>query len=151
VSDTVSDTDIEWTRANLAEVLPEQLSPQALDVYEDMLNAAERRYLGRLMAPEEKLGPIMKAFHGRMYMNLSQLRHVCRISGTAPANLMRSLGHPEQITPEDERSSKPQLGEIFRCLPDILRLASMDVRAETLMRRHEQTTRDALGRLTAQD
>src|SRR5262245_11266919 len=33
---------IEWTRANLAEVLPDQLSPQALDTYEHLLERGER-------------------------------------------------------------------------------------------------------------
>jgi rifampicin phosphotransferase len=141
--------EIEWTRANLAEVLPEQVSPQALDALEQMLNDAERKFMGRMMADEATLGPIMKAFHGRMYMNLSQLRHVCRISGTPPANMLRSLGHPEQIRREDELPSRPQIGTILRCLPDIVRLTIKDLRAEHVLRRHEASTRDALGRLAA--
>src|SRR5262249_40402290 len=84
-ADESAATDIEWTRANFAEVLPEQVSPQALDLLEDTLNTAERKFLGRMMGDEATLGPMMKAFHGRMYISVSQLRHVCRISGTPPA------------------------------------------------------------------
>src|SRR5262249_21316601 len=62
-------TDPQWTRANLAEVLPEQASPQVLAAYEGMLNKGQRQFMGRLLAPEAELGPMFKVFHGRMYMN----------------------------------------------------------------------------------
>src|SRR5712692_2998705 len=58
-----SPRDIEWTRANLAEVLPDQTSPQALLAYEDLLERAERRFMGKLLAPASELGPIVKSFH----------------------------------------------------------------------------------------
>jgi rifampicin phosphotransferase len=139
--------DVQWTRANLAEVLPEHTSPQALAALEEMLNAAERKFMGRLMAPESELGPIMKSFHGRMYINLSQMRHVMRLSGTAPADMMRSLGHPEQIGPEDEVRTRPRIRDIVRRLPDILRLMASDLGAARLVRRHEAETQAALARL----
>jgi hypothetical protein len=59
------------------------MSPQALDAYEDMLNRAQSMFMGRLMAPE--LGPMMKSFHGRMYMNLSQMRRIATLIGSPPA------------------------------------------------------------------
>jgi rifampicin phosphotransferase len=129
--------DPEWTRANLAEVLPELTSPQALGVFEQILNTAERRYLGRLMAPERVFGPMVKPFYGRMYFNLSQLRRVCLMSGTAPAEMLRSLGHPGDIWPEDEKVGRPPLGEWLACLPDFVRLLGRHVRAGMLMRAHE--------------
>src|SRR5262249_25948426 len=60
-------TEVEWTRANLIEVLPE-ISRQTLYAYETMLNRGQGRFMGRLLDP--KLGPMFKAFHGRLYMNL---------------------------------------------------------------------------------
>src|SRR6185436_7396131 len=121
----------EWTRANLAEVLPEQMSPQALDAYEDMLNRAQSKFMGRLMAPE--LGPMMKSFRGRMYMNLSQMRRIATLIGSPPADMLRSLGHPEQIQPQDEIVTRAPLREFLACLPDFIRLLGYDVRAEALM------------------
>src|SRR5262249_4711593 len=53
----------EWTRANLAEVLPDQLSPQAMSLYVDLLNKGERQFMGRLFGSDEELGPILKVFH----------------------------------------------------------------------------------------
>jgi len=59
-------SEIEWTRANLAEVFPEQLSPQALDAYVPLLDKGERAFFGRLMALEAELGPIIKGLCGRL-------------------------------------------------------------------------------------
>jgi rifampicin phosphotransferase len=137
--------DIEWTRANLAEVLPEQMSPQALYSFEVMLNEAQRQFMGKLLAPE--LGPIFKVFYGRMYMNLSQMRRVCRLAGSPPAVMLRSLGHPEQIHPEDELATRASLKELLPLLPDILRIAWNDARAEKLFIRHERESEAAVARL----
>jgi pyruvate,water dikinase len=139
----------EWTRANLAEVLPEQVSPQALHAYEDMLNRAQSKFMGRLRAPE--LGPMVKSFRGRMYMNLSQMRRIATLIGSPPADMLRSLGHPEQIQPQDEIVTRAPLREFLACLPDFIRFLSYDVRAEALVRRHEAKTRETIARITASD
>ena len=143
--------DIEWTRANLAEVLPELTSPQALDAFEHILNTAERRYMGRLMAPEHVLGPMVKPFYGRLYFNLSQLRHVCLIGGTAPADMLRSLGHPGDIRPEDEEVRRPPLRDRLACAPDFVRILSRHLRARTLMRQHEAAVARYLTEIAAID
>ena len=131
--------------------MPDQLSPQALGVYVDMLNEGERLFFGRLMAPESELGPIVKAFHGRLYFNLSQLRHVVRMVGRRPADMMRSFGHSEEIHPEDEIATRPPLREFLRALPDFLRIALGDMRAEHIFHAHEVHVRDILARLNAVD
>jgi pyruvate,water dikinase len=143
--------DVEWTRANLAEVLPDQLSPQALDIYVDMLDRGERKFFGRLMAPERELGPIIKAFHGRLYFNLSQLRHVSMLAGAAPADLLRSFGHPEEIRPEDEIATRPPLRVLLRALPDVVRLGIKDLRAPGVLREHEERMANIHARLAAAD
>jgi phosphohistidine swiveling domain-containing protein len=143
--------EIEWTRANLAEVLPDQLSPQALDVYERILGEAERKFFGRLMAPEAELGPIIKAFHGRLYFNLSQLRYLTETMGASFADALRSLGHAEGIRPEDEIKTRPAVGRLLRALPDLLRLASADIRAEKIFRQYEATVERWMKQLNAID
>ena len=143
--------DPEWTRANLAEVLPDQVSPQALGVYVDLLERGERAFFGRLMAPASELGPIVKAFHGRLYFNLSQLRHVTETVGAAPADTLRSFGHSEQIRPEDEIAKRPPLGRLLRALPDLARLVVNTLRAEHVFRAHQVHTEGILARLSAAD
>ncbi len=143
--------EIEWTRANLVEVFPDQLSPQALETYIKFLNVAERAFFGGLMAPESELGPIIKAFHGRPYFNLSQLRHVTDSVGAAFANTLRSLGHPEQIHPDDEIAPKPPLKRFLEIVPDLVRLTRYDLGMARVFRRHQARVEAALARLSNLD
>jgi phosphohistidine swiveling domain-containing protein len=143
--------DIEWTRANLAEVFPDQMSPQALAAYIDLLNLAELKFMGKLLAPYEELGPMVKAFHGRAYFNLSQVRRVCALTGTAAADFMRSMGHSDQIQPADEIAAWPPLRELLPILPDFARVAVKQLRAPRLFERHRQRTNDVIARLSGAD
>ncbi|HEX7798284.1 MAG TPA: PEP/pyruvate-binding domain-containing protein [Vicinamibacterales bacterium] len=141
-------SEIEWTRANLAEVFPDQLAPQVLDTYVPLLDKGERAFFGRLMAPEAELGPIIKAFYGRLYFNLSQLRHVTDSVGAAFANTLRSLGHPEQIHPDDEVVPKPSLKRFLRVVPDIIRLTRYDLRMARIFHDHQARSRQLEEQLT---
>jgi pyruvate,water dikinase len=143
--------DLEWTRANLAEVLPDQLSPQALDLYERDLNSGQRRFFGRLMGPESTLGPMVKAFHGRLYFNLSQMRHITAVVGAPFANALRSMGHSEQIRPEDEIKPRVQVRDLVRALPDLLRLVINGARTERIFRNNQEMTERSVARLSAED
>jgi pyruvate,water dikinase len=143
--------DVEWTRANLAEVLPEQLSPQALEVYCDLLDRGQQVFFGRFMAPESELGPVIKAFRGRLYFNLSQLRHVAMIAGVNFADTLRSLGHPEQIHPDDEVKAKRPLLAVVRALPDAARLASNTLRLKHVFEAHQARSDAALAKFTSVD
>jgi len=86
-----------------------------------------------------------------MYMNLSQMRRVVALAGSPAADMLRSLGHSEQIHPEDEIATRPPLGDLLRVVPDAVRLVSYDLRAERLLRRHEARTRETLARITSAD
>jgi len=144
-------SQIEWTRANLAEVLPDQMSPQCLDAYETMLNRGQQRFMGRFLAPFDELGPMFKVFNGRMYMNLSQMRRVAGLIGSPPADLLRSLGHPEQIQPEDEQPTRAPLRELLRCLPDFIRIGSYDFGVERVLRKHTTRMRESFARFSSVD
>jgi rifampicin phosphotransferase len=130
----VAQQDIEWTRANAREVLPDIPSPQVLFALCDILDRGLRFNCGGLLAPRTELGPTIKAFYGRPYFNLSQFRHVCRMSGSAPASVMRGMGHEGEIKPEDELTLRPPLADFLRVLPDILRLGWMQLTASRLVR-----------------
>jgi pyruvate,water dikinase len=148
---TLAEADIEWTRANLIEVLPDQTSPLARDAIAEMLNLSYRRYMGRLLAPESVLGPMVKAFHGRLYFNLSQQRHLFTVSRFPPADLMRALGHGERIRPEDEIVPRVPLGKRLRYLPDMVRVGVATLRAPQIFRRHQERMRQVVARLGAGD
>jgi len=148
---TTIGAETEWTRANLAEVLPDQMSPQCLDAYETMLNRGQQQFMGRFLAPFDELGPMFKVFNGRMYMNLSQMRRVATLIMAPAADMLRSLGHPEQIRPEDEIPTRAPLREILRCLPDFIRVGSYDVGIERVLRKHEARIREMCGRFSSVD
>jgi pyruvate,water dikinase len=143
--------DIEWTRANTREVLPDLASPQALDFACKLLNRAMRDFYGRLLAPDHKLGPVAGVFYGRLYFNLSQFRHICAVVGSPAATLLRAVGHPEEIKPEDEIAARPPLGQLVRVMPDLLRIGWLQARARRLMHRHVAFRQEAVRQLAARD
>ena len=130
-------SDVEWTRANLREVLPDLPSPQVLWGVSDILNQAMRQYFGRLLVPEGELGPILKKFYGRIYFNLSQLRHICEVIGVPPALVLRGMGHETEIKATDEAAPRPPFAKFLGALPDILRLSWKQLNVTRLMRREE--------------
>ncbi len=147
-----SDTnEIEWTRANLVEVLPDVTSPQALSAFEEMLNRAERQYMGNLIAPDHVLGPMVKSFCGRLYFNLSQVRRVCALGGVAPADMLRSMGHAGTIQPSDEKPARLGIGERWSVASDFVRILWRHLRAAHLVRAHEARTRRDLDRMADVD
>ena len=139
----------EWTRANLAEVFPDVTSFQALSAFEGMLERAERMHLRSLAAPKETLGPIVKAFHGRLYFNLTQLKRVCAVGKMAPAVMLRSMGHAEAIDPSDEQI--PTVSGPPAKTRDLLRLGWRHLRIASVIRRHDAHMRECFERFTATD
>lgn len=148
---TAPATDTEWTRANLAEVLPEHTSPQTLDVVERLLNVAEQRYMGRLIAPYDELGPMTKPFYGRLYFNLTQLRRVCRVTGTPPAAVLRSLGHSGHLSPEDERAPWPRIGEFLPAVPTVLKIFWRHLTAGRVFQKQRARIAESLAELASLD
>src|SRR5207302_2124668 len=66
--------------------------PMSLLLITKTIERAERRFYGKLLAPISELGPTVKVFYGRVYFNVDQMRHICRLTGIAPASILRSIG-----------------------------------------------------------
>ena len=116
--------DIQWTRANLREVLPDMTSPMAIYSVAETVEQAQRRFYGKLLAPESELGRMVQLFYGRLYFNVDQFRHICKLTRTPPAVILRSLGHEGEIDPQDELVPPRSARELVRALPDIIRVSS---------------------------
>src|SRR5262249_54462799 len=84
--------------------------------------------------PESELGRMTRVFYGRMFFNVDQIRYTCKLSGTAPAVVLRSLGHEGDIDPADEQIQRPALGEIASAIPDLVRLMFDQIRIRTHVR-----------------
>ena len=147
VTTSAASTGLEWTRANLVEVLPDLTSPQARQTLEEVLDNAQRQYMGSLLAPAEELGPMVKEFCGRLYINLSQSRHMCAVTGTTPATMLRSIGHSEAIEAADERPAPAPLRKRLKVVPDIARIVWHQIRVSQRIREHNARTDGFLSRL----
>ena len=141
--------ETEWTRANVAEVLPDLTSPQVLTLLEDLLNRAGGQAMGRLTAPE--LGPTVKTFCGRLYFNLAQIRRACALGGIAPAEMLRSMGHSDAIQPADEKAGPPAIGEVLSCAPDLVRMLWRHLRVAHVVRAQGERLQGHLRRLSPAD
>ena len=101
---------------------------------------------GRLLAPDAELGPMVKAFHGRMYFNLSQMRHVAALVG-APAGRHAAIARPlrSRFTRRTRSRSGAPLREFLRVPAGFHpHRAATTCAPSALMRRHEAAhARDA--------
>jgi pyruvate,water dikinase len=127
---------IEWTRANVREVLPDLTSPQALSCLCEIIDHSTRSFYGRLLAPEEELGPMAKGFCGRAYLNFSQFRHICGVTRQPVASMMRGMGHEGDIRPEDEVAARFPLVRTLRALPAVTRMVWMQLTIAKRMKKH---------------
>jgi pyruvate,water dikinase len=128
---------ITWTRANAREVLPELPSPMTVYPIADAVEEAQRRFQGRLMAPESELGRFAQVFYGRLYFNVDQIRYTCRMAAIAPAVILRSMGHDGPIPAEDEVLQTPGARDLVRVLPDLLRMTAGQLLAARKVEKHK--------------
>ncbi|RME51913.1 MAG: hypothetical protein D6790_19260, partial [Caldilineae bacterium] len=143
--------DIQWTRANLREVLPDLPAPQVVDSLVRILEDVARYQYGGLLAPAEELGPMAKAFYGRPYFNLSQFLHLTAMLGQPPAVVLRGLGHAGALRPEDEIAPPVSWRTRLRTLPPLLRIIWRGLRLRRIMESQFQLCEELLARLNARD
>jgi pyruvate,water dikinase len=136
VTTVAAHKDLTWTRANAREVLPDLPSPMTIFSMTDTIEEGERRFNGKLFAPEGELGRVARIFYGRLYFNVDQIRHACRMTGTAPALILRSMGHEGSIDPADEVALQPNWRERLTTLPDIVRILAGQLRVKQIVREH---------------
>lgn len=146
-----SKPDIEWTRANARDVLPDLTSPQALSEICEVIKLAMNQFYGKLLVPEEELGPTVKTFYGRMYFNISQIRHVCKVTGMPPALFLRGLGYRSDIKPADELAQFPPLSKFLLAFPDLIRLSWMRMTVAGVVKRQEVHLKQVMTNLTLRD
>ncbi|MBI3409056.1 MAG: hypothetical protein HY040_11970 [Planctomycetes bacterium] len=130
----------------MREVLPDLPAPQTLKALCQILERGARMYAGNLLAPLAEAGPVLGAFCGRPYFNLTQFRHVCRSVGIAPAAILQGLGHQGELDTEDSVARFPPPSRLLRLLPDFLRLAWYQISIRNLIRRQFRGTNRKLKR-----
>jgi pyruvate,water dikinase len=103
--------NIEWSRANLREVLPDLPAPGVAEMLQEMISTAYARSFGTLLDP--KLGPLQRIICGRPYFNITQFRRIAQIIGQSEAEMLRSIGHAGDFTAEEEKPSKIRLRNLL--------------------------------------
>jgi phosphoenolpyruvate synthase/pyruvate phosphate dikinase len=86
--------DVEWSRVNYRELLPDLPSPLCTSLME-RTQAHALSSFRRLGFNLENSGPYLKIIYGRPYLNLTVIRHLATQSGLQPAGLLWIVGHAE--------------------------------------------------------
>ena len=102
---------VEWTRANIREVMPDLPAPGIALTLCKALDDAYHRFYGNMI--DRSLGPLIRLINGRMYFNMTQFRRMARLGGEADATILRSIGYSGDITPADEVRPKLQIRELL--------------------------------------
>jgi pyruvate,water dikinase len=126
--------DREWARTNVREVMPDLPPPQVRESVISIIKQAEERFFGKLFAPEEELGPIIRHFFGRLYFNVEQFRHTTRVTHQPASQLQNNLGQLGEPRPGDEQAGPIEWKLLWNALPDILRLVWRQLRVATMVR-----------------
>ncbi len=140
---------LEWTRANLREVLPDLTSSQALSTLIDILGTAMRRYYGRLLPSDAEIGPPVHIFQGRPYFNLSLLRHMTYAVGMRPLLVLHGLGHDAPPDAADTVVHLPPWRRLLAGLPDLARIMWTQTMARPTYARQFERNRRFLERVSA--
>jgi pyruvate,water dikinase len=143
--------DIQWTRANVLETLPDLTSPQALLMICEILDRATRLFYTDVVAPETELGPVAKGFYGCPYFNLSQFLHINRLIDMSPASLLRQMGHEGEIRKKDETPTGRTLRETLRVQPAIMRILWNVLTVDKIMGKLLILVEEFVSRLTSRD
>jgi pyruvate,water dikinase len=87
-------SDVEWSRADFRESLPDLPSPQCASLLhraQDQVNS----FFNRLGFDVHKLGPCLKIIYGRPYLNLTLARRLLTQSGLSSDGVLWVTGHTE--------------------------------------------------------
>lgn len=141
--------DIEWSRANLREVLPDLPASGVAEMLQEMISTAYARSFGTLLDP--KLGPLQRIICGRPYFNITQFRRIAQIIGQSEAEMLRSIGHAGDFTAEEEKPSKIRLRNLLSVARPLLYTAWHQLRIRTTVPKRVAELRAIYDRYRAMD
>lgn len=116
-----------------------------------MLNEGTRRYYGRLLAPDEELGPPFAMLVGRPYWNLTQFAALAGYARMTPVALMRAVGQASDVSDGDADPVRHSLLEFILAAPTFLRLGLSRLFLPLLLRAHFRRLRRIRERFEATD
>lgn len=115
--------DIEWSRATALESLPELPKPQVSAAHCDLMERGVRGIAPELIAPVDELGPVVRLVLGRLYLNISQFKHMAHAVGRPAHPVTTAHGGASETGDADAPQLTP--GAALRLVPRLLRLAGV--------------------------
>jgi phosphohistidine swiveling domain-containing protein len=141
--------DVEWSRANHREFLPDLPSPLCVSLLERTQDRA-LSFFKHLGFNVENTGPYLKIIYGRPYLNLTLARRLLTQSGLNPVGTLWIIGHTEPSGDLDPAHAIDwrQMWEARRV---VTRLLLRSLRVETWLDRFEHLSVEVSCSLSATD
>ncbi len=141
--------DVEWSRANHREFLPDLPSPLCVSLLERTQDRA-LSFFKHLGFTVENTGPYLKIIYGRPYLNLTLARRLLAQSGLDPVGTLWIIGHAEPSGDLDPAQAIDwrQMWEARRV---VTRLLLRGLRVEAWLDRFERLSVEVSHSLAATD
>ncbi|RME50968.1 MAG: hypothetical protein D6796_01920 [Caldilineae bacterium] len=138
------DFDTEWTRANHPDTLPELPSPLFLSLMERTQDRG-LQFFHRMGLEVGGMGPYIKSFYGRPYLNLSIIRRILAQLGFNPTPLLAMAGYLQAETIANP--FRIEWGRARRALRPYANLLAETFTLGQTLESYRQTVRQTIHRL----
>ena len=146
---TASFLDVEWSRANHREFLPDLPSPLCASLLERTQDRA-LSFFKTVGFDVQNAGPYLKLIYGRPYLNLTLARRLLAQSGLNPAGVLWMLGHAE-LSGERIAVEGVDWWQAWKARRAVVRLLLRGLRAKPWLERFKQLAAEIRGALAATD
>jgi len=138
------DFDTEWTRANHPDILPELPSPLFLSLMERTQDRG-LQFFQRMGLDVGGMGPYIKSFYGRPYLNLSIIRRILAQLGFNPTPLLAMAGYLQAETIANP--FRIEWGRVWRAARPYANLLAETFTIGQTLESYRQTVRQTIARL----
>jgi phosphohistidine swiveling domain-containing protein len=141
--------DVEWSRADYREFLPDLPSPLCASLLE-RTQAKALSFFQRLGFGVDEVGPYLKIIFGRPYLNLTLARRLLAQSGLSPDGVLWIIGHAELSgTPGPDHVTDWR--QMWKSRRPIIRLLLRGLRVRAKLSRFERLTHEIRHSLSTTD
>ena len=152
ITGLASDTapfDVEWSRADYREFLPDLPSPLSASLLGRSQNHAHS-FFESLGFNVDQAGPYLKIIYGRPYLNLSLARRLLAQSGLSPDGLLWIIGHT-QLPGAPDPNRPPDWRQMWKARRPVIRLLLRGLRAKAELHRFRRLVDEVHHSLIATD
>jgi len=141
--------DVEWSRADYREFLPDLPSPLCASLLGRTQNHAHS-FFECLGFNVDQAGPYLKIIYGRPYLNLTLARRLLAQSGLSPDGLLWIIGHT-QLSGAPDPTHAPDWRQMWKARRPVIRLLLRGLRAKAELHRFRRLVDEVHHSLIATD